>query len=172
MSIATKQNGTAVKAPPRYRVEVAAKYGQDDPHGAALSSQLASIGLPASLNVRVSSLYELVGSMTKHHIQTLSRDLLTDPITQEFRLDDTASSPAFLIGPHWRIEVWLKPTVTDPTGESVQEAADDLGLPRPERVRTGTAYRVLGNAKRPQIDKLLNKLLANPLIHETIVKEL
>ncbi|MFH2204504.1 MAG: phosphoribosylformylglycinamidine synthase subunit PurS [Elusimicrobiota bacterium] len=172
MSIQHKHNGTAVKVPPRYRIEVAAKYGQDDPHGAALSSQLASIGLPASLDVRVSSLYELIGTMTKHHIQTLSRDLLTDPITQEFRLDDTASSPAFLIGPHWRVEVWLKPTVTDPTGESVREAVGDLGLPRPEQVRTGTAYRILGNARRPQIDRLLNKLLSNPLIHETIVQEL
>jgi len=167
-----KTNGTPAKAPPRYRIEVATRYGQEDPHGTALNSQLTALGLPASLDVRVSSLYELVGSMTKHQAQQLSRDLLTDPITQEFRMDDTASSPAFLIGPHWRVEVWLKASVTDPVGESVREAARDLGLPRPDQVRTGKAYRVIGKVRRAQIEKLSNKLLANPVIHRTTVQSL
>ena len=81
------------------------------------------------------------------------------------------NSPAFLIGPHWRIEVWLKPTVTDPVGESVRRAVSDLGLPRPEIVRTGKAYRIVGKVHRAQIDKLLNKLLANPVIHRARVVE-
>ena len=155
---------------PTFRVEVTAKYGQDDPLGAALMSQLSSIGLPANMDVRVSDMYEVAGHMTKNQAQQISRDLLTDPVTQEFRMDNSASSPAFLIGPHWRIEVWPKPSVTDPAGESVRDAVSDLGLPRPVNVRTGKAYRILGKqVKRAQIEKLLTKLLSNPVIHTTEV---
>jgi phosphoribosylformylglycinamidine (FGAM) synthase PurS component len=160
----------ASKPVPTYRVEVTTKYGQDDPHGSDLLSQLPSIGLPANMDVRVSNLYEIAGNMTKNQAQQLSRDLLTDPVTQEYRMDKSASSPAFLIGPHWRVEVWPKPTVTDPVGESVRNAAKDLGLPRPAKVRTGKGYRILGKqVKRSQVEKLLSKLLSNPVIHQTEV---
>lgn len=166
-----KSSGTATKTPPCYRIEVASKFGHEDPGGNALAIQCQAIGLPASLSVRVSSLYEIIGPLTKHQATQISRDLLTDPITEEFRIDNTTPSPAFLIGPHWRLEVWLKPTVTDSAGESVRRAVTDLGLPRPEIVRTGKAYRIAGKVNRAQIDKLLSRLLANPVIHRTRVVE-
>lgn len=165
-----RANGASAKSSPRFRVEVASKYGQDDPHGAALIAQLPSIGLMADIDVRVSSLYEVAGNITKNQAQQLSRELLADPVTQEFRLGDTTPSQAFLVGPHWRVEVWLKPTVTDPVGESVREAARDLGLPKPNSVRTGKAYRIIGKqVSRAQVDKILNRLLANPVIHSVDV---
>lgn len=160
----------SVKPLPCYRVEVTSKFGQDDPNKAALASQFFSVGLPANLDVRVSSLYEVEGPLTKNQAQQLSRELLTDPVTQESRMDNSTTSPAFLIGPHWRVEVWLKPTVTDPVGESVCRAAGDLGLPLPKNVRTGTAYRILGRVKKAHVEKLIHKLLANPVIHRTEMK--
>lgn len=154
-----------------YLIEVATKYGQTDARSAALLAQLPGIGATSAKDIRISTLYELTGRLTRGQAQQVSRDLLTDPITQESRMDQSTSSQAFLVGPHWRIEVWLKPTVTDPVGESVRKAVADLGLPEPERVRTGTAYRVLGKIGQGQIDKIVNRLLSNPVIHRTHVSQ-
>jgi len=155
-----------------YRVEIATKFGMVDAAGAALMDQLPLLGVHGVREIRVSSLYEIRGPLSPNQIGQLSRELLSDPITQEFRADSSTPSPAFLVGPHWRVEVWLKPTVTDPVGESVCKAIRDLGLPSPERVRTGTAYRLLGRLPKNQMDRLLGGLLSNPVIHTTNVAQL
>lgn len=162
----SKKNGSSS----RFLIEVAAKHGQPDAPSAALFHQLALIGVAGAREIRISSLYEITGSLTRGQAQQVSRELLTDPITQESRMDRSASSQAFLLGPHWRIEVWLKPSVTDPAGQSVAKAVVDMGLPRPDAVRTGTAYRVLGKLSRVQAEKIAHQLLANPVIHRTSVE--
>lgn len=164
-------NGTPKRAGARFVVEVTAKYGQPDSAAAALAPQLATLGVNGGVELRISSLYEITGALSRGQVQQISRDLLTDPITQESRMDRSTPSQGFLDGPHWRVEVWLKPTVTDPAGESVSKAVADLGLPRPERVRTGVAYRFLGRLSRAQVEKVAAKLLANPVIHRTIVEQ-
>jgi phosphoribosylformylglycinamidine (FGAM) synthase PurS component len=148
-------------------VEVATKHGCVDAAGSSLCGQIATLGISGAREVRVSSLYAITGCLTLTQIHQIARDLLNDPITQEYRLDSTTPSPAFLLGPHWRIEVWLKSQVTDPVGESVVKAIEDLGLPRPENVRFGTAYNILGRLHAPQVEKIAYKLLANPVIHQT-----
>jgi phosphoribosylformylglycinamidine (FGAM) synthase PurS component len=153
-------------------VEVTSKLGVNDAPGQALLDQILAIGVPGAREVRVSSLYEIAGRLTTSQVDLLGRALLCDPITQEFRLDLSASSPAFLIGPHWRVEVWLKPQVTDPVGESVRKAVKDMDLPELESVRTGTAYQIVGRITQNQIEKIVSKLLANQLIHRTKVAQL
>lgn len=156
----------------KFVVEVAPKYGMTDPAGAALLSHLPSIGVQGAREVRVSALYEISGPLSSNQVAQISRELLSDPITQDFRLDSSTPSAAFLVGPHWRVEVWLKPTVTDPVGESVVKAVRDLGLPAPERVRSGTAYRLLGRLGKGQVDRILGSLLANPVIHRSTTAQL
>jgi len=153
-------------------VEVASKLGVNEAPGQSLLDQMRSIGVAGAREVRVSSLYEISGRLSPAQVDLLGRTVLCDPITQEFRLDMSASSPAFLIGPHWRVEVWLKPQVADPVGESVSKALKDMGLPEPESVRTGTAYQIVGRITQNQIDKVVNNLLAHPLIHRTKVAQL
>lgn len=153
-------------------IEVSPKYGNPDPAGAALLSQVQLLGIAACRDLRVSSLYEIAGRYTQAQLHQIARDLLTDPVTQEYRLDGSASSPAFLLGPHWRIEVWPKPSVTDPAAESVLKAVCDLGLSAPESVRTGSAYRLLGRLAPAQAERVATKLLANPVIHRTNVQQL
>jgi phosphoribosylformylglycinamidine (FGAM) synthase PurS component len=157
---------------PTYVVEVASKLGFNDAPGQALLSQLPSIGICGAREVRVSSLYEISGRFSSAQVDGLGRNLLCDPITQEYRLDLSASSAAFLIGPHWRVEVWPKPQVTDPVGDSVRKAIVDMGLPEPESVRTGTAYQITGRITPNQLEKITTKLLSNRVIHRTKVVQL
>ncbi|MFH1726722.1 MAG: phosphoribosylformylglycinamidine synthase subunit PurS [Elusimicrobiota bacterium] len=151
---------------PRHLVEVATKYGMTDASGAALLSKIPSLGVQNAREVRVSALYEIVGKLTVNQVHQLSRELLSDPVTQEYRVERAMPSPAFLMGPHWRLEVWLKPALADPVGESVRKAVRDMGLPEPARVRTGTAYHILGRVNKAQVGSILEKLLSNPLIHK------
>ena len=156
----------------KYIVEIAPKYGMPDAAGSALLCHLPSIGIPGVREIRVSALYEISGPLSLNQAAQISRELLSDPITQDYRLDSSTPSPAFLVGPHWRVEVWLKPTVTDPVGESVCKAVRDMGLPQPERVRTGTAYRILGRVGHGQVERILWSLLANPVIHRSSTAQL
>lgn len=155
----------------RHLVEVTTKHGLMDATGVSLLNQIPSLGIQSTREVRVSTLYEITGRLSPNQLQQVSRELLSDPITQEYRTEQAATSPAFLMGPHWRLEVWLKPTVTDPVGESVCKAVADLGLPEPASVRTGTAYHIIGRVNRSQVERILSKLLSNPVIHATKMEQ-
>lgn len=149
---------------PRYVVEVGVKPGNPDPAALALLAQLSSVGVAGVHEVRVLTLYELRGRMTAAQATQIARDLLADPVTQDFRLDRQAAAP---LPAHWRLEVWLKPAMTDPVGESVRKGIKDLNLPEPSRVRTGTAYQLFGKIQKSQAERILDRLLANPVIHRS-----
>ena len=171
MSQAAAVNGAHKSTLPAYVVEVAPKLGFGDPPGLTLFHQLSSVGVSGIREVRVGALYEIRGRLSPSQMHHLCRELLCDPITQDYRIDTSTASTAFLIGPHWRVEVWLKPQVTDPVGETVRKAVADLGLPEPESVRAGTAYQLLGRIARPQADRIVRSLLANPVIHMTRISQ-
>ncbi|MBI3298694.1 MAG: phosphoribosylformylglycinamidine synthase subunit PurS [Elusimicrobia bacterium] len=147
---------------PRYVVEVGMKPGNPDPAALALQSQLSSVGVASVTEVRVLALYELRGRMTAAQATLAARDLLADPVTQDYRLDRQAAAP---LPAHWRLEVWLKSSMTDPVGESVRKAVKDLNLPEPATVRTGAAYQLFGRLQKSQADRVLERLLSNPVIH-------
>jgi len=129
------------------------------------------LGITGVREVRVSAVYEIAGKYGASQINQIARELLADPITQEYRVEKSTPSPAFLIGPHHRIEVWLKSTVSDPVGESTQNAITALGLSEPVRVRTGRAYHLIGRLTKGQVETVLNKLVSNPVIHTTKVTQ-
>ncbi|MBI5597665.1 MAG: phosphoribosylformylglycinamidine synthase subunit PurS [Elusimicrobia bacterium] len=149
-------------------VEVGAKPGMSDTTGAALIAQIQSIGVQAVQEARVLALYDLRGKLSAAQVTQAAKDLLADPVTQDFRLESRAG--AFL-PPHWRLEVWLKPSMTDSVGESVKKAVRDLGLPEPSAVRTGQAYQLFGKLNKQQVDRILERLLSNPVIHRTSAEQ-
>jgi phosphoribosylformylglycinamidine (FGAM) synthase PurS component len=154
---------------PRWVVEVTQKPGNPDPAGAALVQQIAALGISGVTEARVNALYELRGKLSASQAADAARQLLADPVTQDFRVDRSGAS--IPTGPHWRLEVWLKSAVTDPVGESVRKAVKDLGLPEPTAARAGTAVLVFGRLQKAQADKVLEKLLANPIIHKTTAEQ-
>ncbi|MBI4425377.1 MAG: phosphoribosylformylglycinamidine synthase subunit PurS [Elusimicrobia bacterium] len=162
----TAKNGAGAQQPASvFRVEVTGKPGFPDAAGNAIAAQFPLLGLPAPADVRVCPVYEITGKLTQREIELAARDLLADPVTQDYRIGDGAISAGFLIGPHWRVEVWLKASVSDPVEASVRKGLADLGLPTPERVRCGTAYKIAGRMTAAQVEKAAKKILSNPVIH-------
>jgi phosphoribosylformylglycinamidine (FGAM) synthase PurS component len=152
-------------------VEIRLKPEYLDAEGAAALALLrGQPGMNAIREVRVGRLYELKGPVTANHAQQAARELLGDPVTHDARFVTPGAAP--LNGMNfWRVEVWLKPTVTDPVGETVREAFAEMGLPKPESARCAMIYRLNGRCTKPQIEKAVAKTLANPLIHRVVVSE-
>ncbi|MDE2490907.1 MAG: phosphoribosylformylglycinamidine synthase subunit PurS [Elusimicrobia bacterium] len=141
-----------------------------DAEGAEALARLRAEGLSALKDVRVSRLYEIKGAITATQVQQAARELLCDAVTQESRVVNPGTPP--LNGMNfWRVEVWPKPTVADPPGETVRDAIAEMGLPRPDSVRCALVYRLLGRSSRAVIEKAVEKALANPLIHRFVVSE-
>ena len=153
-----------------HMIEIRLRPEHADAEGAAALSLLRAQGLSSLIEARVSRLYELKGPLSANQALQATKELLCDAVTQEHRV--IAPSPAPMNGANfWRVEVWPKPTVTDPVGETVRDAIADMALPRPETVRCALVYRLVGRANKPALEKAVWKTLANPLIHRVVVSE-
>jgi phosphoribosylformylglycinamidine (FGAM) synthase PurS component len=141
-----------------------------DAEGASALALLQAQSLPSLKDARVSRLYEIKGPITANQVQQAAKDLLCDPVTQEHRVV-TPTAPPLNGMNFWRVEVWLKPTVSDPVGETVRDAIAAMGLPRPDAVRCALVYRLSGRAAKAQIEKAVARTLANPLIQRALVTE-
>lgn len=151
-------------------VEVRLRPDFADAEAASALSLLQGLGLNTAKELRVRRIYELRGTLNQGHIQQIARELLCDPVTQEFKL--LTPTGTILNGMnHWRVEVWLKTSVTDPVGDTVRKAIADMGLPMPESVRVGTAYHIAGKCPRAALEKAVARSLANPVIHRFTVAE-
>lgn len=151
-------------------VEVRLRPEHADAEGVSALALLHAQGLTSLREARVSRLYEVKGPISANQVLQAAKDLLCDPITQEHRMVTPGVAPMNGMN-FWRVEVWLKPTVTDPVGETVRDAVADMGLPKPESVRCALVYRLSGRSNKPSLEKAVAKCLANPLIHRAVVTE-
>jgi len=151
-----------------YLVEVCLKPDFTDAEGLAAQWLLNGAGLSVRA-VRTGRLYDLRGALNLGHVNTAVRELLCDCVTQEFRIWHAPGA-----APHngclWRVEVWLKPTVTDTVGESVREALRDLSIPD-IAVRCGFSYHIAGRCSRQVLERTVSRSLANPIVHRFSLHE-
>ena len=162
----------SVRIPPSntHLIEIRLRPEHTDAEGAAALALLQAQGLSSLKEARLSRLYEIKGPLSSTQAQQAAKDLLCDAVTQEFRM--IAPTPAPMNGMNfWRVEVWLKPAVSDCVGETVREAIADMSLPRPDAVRCALVYRLSGRSNKPALEKAVSKCLANPLIHRAVVTE-
>lgn len=163
MSVRTQPSHT-------HLIEVRLRPEFADAEGSAALSLLQGQGLPALKQSRAGRLYEISGPLSANHVQQVAKELLCDAVTQEFRV--IAASSSHLNGMNfWRVEVWLKPAVTDSVGETVTSAIAAMGLPRPDSVRCAQVYHLVGRSTKAQVEKAVGRCLANPLIHRCLVTE-
>jgi phosphoribosylformylglycinamidine (FGAM) synthase PurS component len=154
-----------------YTVEVKLRNDYVEAEGQSALALLQSLGLNTARDCRTSKLYELRGGLNSAHAQQIGRDLLSDPVTQEFKLVSPSAAAVANGMNFWRVEVWLKASVSDPVGDTVRSAIAEMGLPQPESVRVGTAFLIAGKCHRGQLEKAVARGLANPVIHRVTVSE-
>lgn len=148
-----------------YLVEVVLKKNIDDPLGKAVVKDAVDSGFGSIGNVRVGQLYLLSGDLAIGTVERIARDLLTDPVTQVYRV--VAYPPADAGVLHGRrIDVWYHSCVTDTVGETVKIGIADLHVKEITRVSTGTSYIFSDSLADDALVSLAQGLLANGLIQK------
>lgn len=150
-----------------YKIEVSVKSGSRDRHGEHIRHDIADIGIKNAPEVKYSQIYSVDGDISSDDARRIAADLLTDPITETFRV--SAEGKESKSSGH-NIEVWLKHGVTDTVAESVLKAVNDLGINVPIKVKTGQKFVFSGGMSLSGIKQIAERLLVNPMVQEYKIK--
>ncbi|MHB8840747.1 MAG: phosphoribosylformylglycinamidine synthase subunit PurL [Candidatus Aquicultor sp.] len=145
-----------------WRIEVALKPGITDAHGNAVRKQIIEDLLIDVESIQSLNIYTIDADFTHEQVTAIAKDLLTDPITQVVKINESFKRP-FSVA----IEVGYKPGVTDNIAATTIEGIEDLlGIKFPEdgSVHTSKLYLITGSVARDDAEKICVGLLANPLI--------
>jgi len=153
---------------PIWRVDVATKEGVVDATARGALASLREFGLRDIEDVKAVQVYLLEGDLDRPAADRIARELLHDPVSQEYRLMPATEPPPAPPGAQ-AVLVFKRPGVMDPVEQSALKAMADLGF-RARRVRTGMRYVVRG-AKNGRLREAAGRVLANEAIEEVSVGE-
>jgi len=151
-----------------FRVEVSVKSALPDPRGEALKADIRDLGIATVSRVRVSNIYMLEGGLSQEELNTICRELLADPIVEEYSVGD---APLFAVTSAHAVEVAYNPGVMDPVEESVKKAVRDLGITKVESVKTAKRYYLSGKLSPGDVELISSKLLVNSVIQHVVTKQ-
>jgi phosphoribosylformylglycinamidine (FGAM) synthase PurS component len=134
------------------------KYARNEEAG--FIGRMAHAGLKVAA-ARLARLYRVEGEFSPAEFDRLGADLLTDRITEVYSLKPGRGG----LKAGYRVEVWLKDSVTDVVGESVKGAISDVLGKEPAAVRFGRAYYVVCASELK-----LRRAVARTLVNETVNK--
>src|SRR5690606_12301016 len=143
-----------------FRIEIAYKAGIETATG--LLETARQLSIQGITDCRLVRLFFLKGPFTEADAQKLARELLADPVTEDYRVftEQDSRLPA---GAH-SIDVTLLPGVTDPAAENLLRAAHLLALVGVEQVATGQRYLLWGDLTQAELKRLASEVCANPVI--------
>jgi phosphoribosylformylglycinamidine synthase len=145
-----------------FRIEVSVKEGFADPGSEGLHKDISDLGITSVKKVQVKDIYLLEGNIDKTGLERICRELLTDPITQDYKTAAAAHPADARV-----IEVAYNPGVMDPVEESVKKGIRDLGL-EAEAVRTTKQYLLWGELPEEAITTICDKLLVNSVVQHVV----
>ena len=150
-------NQTAVL--PTYRIHIAARTPTSQ---ARLVNAAHQAGISTLSGCVVNRLYFVRGQISQQQVHTIAEQLLADPVTETFTIDDLLYSNDQAV--HLTIETTLLPGVTDPPAENLIRAARQLGIDGIEQAATGQQFVLAGELTAVQLQQLTTSILANPVI--------
>lgn len=151
-----------------HRIEVGMKRDLRDPAGEHAQHQiLEDLGIVVD-DVRVVDVYTINADLSPEELELVRKELFTDPIIQESKLDGQLASDF-----DYLIEIGYQPGVTDNIGKSSAEGIVDIigrSLQDDEDVFKSTQYAVSGSVSAKTCDEFTRDLLANQLIQRWAIK--
>ena len=94
-----------------FRVEVSVKSTLPDPRGEALKADIRDLGIAGVSQARVSNIYMLEGGLSGEELDTICRELLADPVVEEYLVGDVsliAPSDAHAVEVAYIPESWTR----------------------------------------------------------------
>ncbi len=151
-----------------WRVDVATRSHLVDAASLSAKSALEEFGLGGVQDVRLWQVYLLDGELARPAAERIARELLHDPVSQEFLLSPGTEPPAVAPGTQ-TVLVFKRPGVMDPAEASALKAVADLGL-RLRRIRIGLRSVVRGGLQGSLKDAAA-RVLGNEAIEEITLGE-
>ena len=149
-----------------HRIEISLKKNVPDARGLGLVEDIADLGIKSVAAALVRDVYYLDAKLTAKQLDLIGRELLADPVTQEYSIDAT-NAEAKKAEVHV-IEVAYKAGVVDPVEETVLIGLRDLNIKGVKAVKTAKLYILEGKLTAKQLENISSKLLVNPIIHHVI----
>jgi phosphoribosylformylglycinamidine synthase subunit PurS len=137
------------------------KEGLVDAVGDGLLPDIADLGISGITAVRHISVFTVTGNTRETTLRRIGAELLADPIIQEFAI---GAPPEALTHGAYVAHVHYNSGVTDPVAESAAKGIADIGVTGVNSVRTSRIYVLRGKTKKPDIDAICRRLLANSVI--------
>ena len=152
-----------------YIIEIHPKRAEFDPLGRQVKNELIEAGEPPkSASVETSRLFRIAGNFTPQQVESVANTLLLDPIVETATVEDAAPAkgkkPAKARG-GFVLDIWPKPGVTDPVGETVEKGLRDLGISGEVSAASAQRYFFPKASSESLIKNLAKRSLANELIH-------
>jgi phosphoribosylformylglycinamidine synthase len=149
-----------------HRIEISLKKNVPDARGLGLVEDIADLGIKSVAAALVRDVYYLDAKLTAKQLDLIGRELLADPVTQEYSINAT-NAEAKKAEVHV-IEVAYKAGVVDPVEETVLIGLRDLNIKGVKAVKTAKLYILEGKLTAKQLENISSKLLVNPIIHHVI----
>jgi len=174
----------------RFEVRPREKPGEPvEPGACALAADAAALGLSKIRAVRRAAIYFVRGTIAPGELSLLGRSLFCDPLVEDCTWSECAhpgsqrtlgytettvgKQPAGSGTGVRRIEVALRPGVTDPVAEEALRAARELGVSGIVAVSTGEAFDIDGDDLSDDDLRLVaEKLLCNAVIQRWAYDEI
>ncbi len=153
-----------------WRVEVKDKEGVFNSASESLKDEIKGFGFGELSDLRIRSVYFLIGSLTEEQARKIASELLIDVVTQEFELYRDDQTPILPQG-YQALQILHKPGVMDPSEESALKGIKDLGITSVSAVRTAKKYLFKGSIARQDLLSVAEKILYNKLIQFVLPEE-
>jgi len=155
-----------------HRVEVCLKSHLPDARGLGLVKDIHDLDITTVSSVRVVDIYWLDADLPSDRLDLVSRSLLADPVTQEYRSFTPAPYQGVEVNQQTHtVEVAYNAGVTDPVEETVLKAIRDLGIEDVRAVKTAKRYLIEGQLDESELDVICSRLLVNPIIQHVVKQE-
>jgi phosphoribosylformylglycinamidine synthase II len=148
-----------------YRIEVSVKEGFADPRSEGLLKDILDLDIRSVERVKVSSVYLLEGTLNDNELIAVCRELLADPIVEEYATGDSPAPAGARL-----VEVAYNPGVMDPVEESVKKGIRDLGIETITAVRTAKKHLFWGDLSDDTVKYISDKLLVNSVVQHIVAR--
>ncbi|MFH0755003.1 MAG: phosphoribosylformylglycinamidine synthase subunit PurL [Candidatus Omnitrophota bacterium] len=152
-----------------WRIEIKDKEGVFDAAGSSILRDIADLGIGAATDVRVVQVFLVDGDIDAKSADRIARELLVDPVVQDYRLADKPFRDNFIgVRDVHVVEIAYNVGVMDPVEASTLKGIRDLGISGVYAVRTSKQYVIEGRLTAKQLDVVSDKVLMNKLVQHGV----
>ncbi len=152
-----------------WRIEIKDKDGIFDAAGNGVLRDIADLGISTAMDVRVVQVFLVEGDVDAKAVNRIARELLTDPVVQDYRWADKPFKDRFTgAADSHVIEIAYNVGVMDPVEASTLKGIADLGIAGVKAVRTSKQFVMEGRLDDKELDLIKDKALMNKLVQHAL----